>query len=111
MNHIVIYILLILMTLIGAMASLFLKRASSFDSIITLLKNKWLYIGGLLYLLSALLNILILKYLDYSVVLPLTSITYIWTMILSKTILKEQITSNKIFGTLLIFLGAIIIIL
>lgn len=111
MNHIVIYILLILMTFIGAMASLFLKRASSFDSIIALLKNKWLYIGGLLYLLSALLNILILKYLDYSVVLPLTSITYIWTMILSKTILKEHITSKKIFGTLLIFLGAIIIIL
>lgn len=111
MNHIIIYILLILMTFIGSMASLFLKKASSFDSILALLKNKWLYIGGFLYLLSALLNILILRYLDYSVVLPLTSITYIWTMIVSKIILKERITSKKIFGTILIFLGAIIIIL
>jgi len=99
------------MTFIGSVASLFLKKSSNFSSILALLKNQWLYIGGFLYLLSALLNILILKYLDYSVVLPLTAITYIWTMVLSKIILKENITSRKILGTLLIFLGAIIIIL
>lgn len=99
------------MTFIGAMASLFLKKASNYKNIPSLIKNKWLYIGAFLYLLSALLNILILRYLDYSIVLPLTSITYVWTMVISKIVLKEKLTIKKIFGTFLIFCGALIIII
>lgn len=101
--------LLIVMTLMGAVAALFLKRASSFKSIKDLLTNIHFYIGGLLYFLSALLNIYILKYLDYSVVLPLTSITYIWTMILSCMILKEKVGSRKMIGIFGIIVGAVLI--
>lgn len=107
----IIYIVLITMTLIGSTASLFLKKASNYKTFLDLLKNKNLYIGAFLYLLSALLNIYILKYLDYSIVLPLTSITYIWTMIISKIILKEKLTFKKMFGTFLIFCGALVIII
>ena len=67
------------------------------------------YLGGFLYLISAILNIYILKFLDYSVVLPLTSITYIWTFGLSYCFLKEGITQKKIIGIVLIVLGSIII--
>ncbi len=104
------YIILIVMTIIGSIASLFLKKASNSETIIKLLKNKNIYIGGFLYLLSALLNIYILRYLDYSVVLPLTSITYIWTLIISYCILKEKISFKKILGITLIILGAIVIV-
>ena len=107
----IMYIVLIIMTFIGSIASLFLKKASNYDSIISLLKNKNLYIGAFLYLLSAILNIVILKYLNYSTVLPLTSLTYVWTMVISKIVLKEKLTSKKILGTMLIFIGAIFIIL
>lgn len=61
---------------------------------------------GFLYLASALLNIYVLRYLDYSVVLPLTSFTYIWTMVFSYFILKEKITGKKIIGVALILAGA-----
>ena len=98
------------MTMIGAVAALFLKRASGFKTLNGLLTNFNLYIGGSLYFLSALLNIYVLKYLDYSLVLPLTSITYIWTMILSYLILKEKISIRKIIGVLGIILGAILLI-
>lgn len=98
---------LIVMTMLGSVASLFLKRASSSDCLVELLKNVNLYIGGFLYLVSAVLNVWILRYLDYSVVLPLTSLTYIWTMVLSYMILKEKITTKKIGGVVLILLGAI----
>ena len=84
------FILLLVMTLLGSVASLFLKKASGSEGIIAMLKNINLYIGGFLYLASAVLNIIVLRYLDYSIVLPLTSITYIWTMILSYMILKEK---------------------
>lgn len=103
------YVLLLLMTLIGSVASLSLKRASGADGIFSLLKNVNLYVGGFLYLTSAVLNIYILRHMDYSVVLPLTSITYIWTMFLSYMVLKEKITKKKILGVILIITGAVLI--
>ena len=104
-----VYICLILMTFMGSIASLFLKRASGSDGIKNMLLNPNLYIGGMLYLLSAVLNIWILRFLDYSVVLPLTSLTYVWTMIISYLVLKEKITFKKIAGVLLVLVGAIIV--
>lgn len=101
------FTLLVVMTMIGSVASLFLKRASGIEGLLGLIKNINLYIGGLLYLTSAVLNIYILRYLDYSIVLPLTAITYIWTMLLSYLVLKEKITIKKTIGVALIIVGAI----
>lgn len=97
------------MTAIGSIASLFLKKASGNENFLKMLFNFNLYVGGGLYLLSAVLNIYVLKYLDYSVVLPLTSITYIWTMVLSYFSLKERITVKKVFGVALIVGGAVLV--
>ena len=103
------YMVLIFMTLIGATASSYLKKASTQDDFFKMLCNGNLYVGILLYGLSAVLNIWILRYLEYSVVLPLTSITYIWTMIISNKVFQEKITRKKIIGVLLILVGAICI--
>ena len=103
------FLCLLVMTLLGSVASLFLKKASGRDGIFAMIKNINLYIGGFLYLASAVMNIWILRYLDYSVVLPLTSLTYIWTMILSYFILKEKISKKKIVGVLLILIGAVLV--
>lgn len=104
-----LYLCLFIMTLMGSVASLFLKRASGSDGIRTLIFNPNLYVGGFLYLASAVLNIWVLRHLDYSVVLPLTSLTYVWTMVLSYAVLKEKITVRKIAGVLLILAGAILV--
>lgn len=96
-----------IMTLLGSIASLFLKRASEFEGLLVLIKNPDLYIGGILYLVAALLNIWVLRYIEYSVVLPLTSFTYIWTMILSYFIMQEKVNVKKIIGVVLIIIGAI----
>ncbi|WP_017413600.1 EamA family transporter [Clostridium tunisiense] len=98
--------LLLTMTILGAFAGLFLKKASS-SPFKSLILNINLYLGGGLYFLSALINIYILKYLDYSVVLPLTSMTYIWTMLISFFILHEKISVKKIIGIALILVGAL----
>ena len=104
---IVYFICLLIMTVLGSVAYLFLKKASGTDGILAMIKNVNLYIGGFLYLASAILNIWLLRYLEYSVVLPLTSLTYIWTMVFSYMILKEKITKKKICGVFLILIGAI----
>lgn len=101
------YVILVLMTMMGSLASLFLKRATQADRFLKMLLSVHLYLGGGLYFLSALLNIYVLKYLDYSVVLPLTAITYLWTMFLSALVLKEKITGKKILGIVLILVGAV----
>ena len=105
----VYFIILIVMTFIGSAASLFLKRASGTKSLLGMIKNKNLYLGGGLYFISALLNIYILRFLDYSVVLPLTSLTYVWTMFLSKIFLKEKISAKKKIGIAVILIGACLV--
>lgn len=103
------YIILIIMTLIGAIASFSLKKASSTDGLFNMLKHKPLYLGGGLYLISALLNIYVLRYIDYSIVLPLTAITYVWTMILSRVFLGEKMSMKKATGVCLIAIGAFLL--
>lgn len=109
MINYVYYTLLIIMTLMGAFAALFLKKASNFKDIKALIFDINIYIGGILYFLSALINIYILHFLDYSIVLPFTSITYIWTMIISYYIFKEKISRKKIIGISLVLVGVMLI--
>lgn len=104
-----IYLLLIFMTILGAIASYFLKNAAVYDNLLSTFKDKYLYFGGILYFISALLNIFILKFLDYSIVFPLTSLTYIWTLVISWEFLSEKINKQKICGVSLIVLGAVLV--
>ncbi len=105
------YLLILVMTIMGSIASLFLKKASGFKNIKELLFNYNLYLGGFLYLAAAILNIVVLRKMDYSVVLPLTSFTYVWTMVISYLCLKEHISIKKIIGVVCIVLGALVIVL
>ena len=105
------YVFLLIMTIIGSVASLFLKKASQNKNMKETFFSTNLHIGGCLYLLTSLINIYILRYLDYSVVLPLTSITYIWTLIISHFILYETISLKKIYGIILIIVGAVFVTL
>ena len=109
MNSVMVWILLIIMTIVGSVASFFLKKAFGAQSLFEMLKNINLYLGGGLYFASAVINIIVLRYLDYSVVLPMTSLTYVLTMFISYLVLKEKITTKKICGVIAIFIGAIII--
>ena len=103
------YVILVIMTILGALASFFLKKASFFSNIKLLMLNINLYIGCLFYLISAILNIYILRYLPYSIVLPLTSLTYVWTLFISHYFLDEIINKKKIIGVIMIPLGALLI--
>ena len=104
-------LLVLSMTLMGSAAALLLKRASGAGGLLSMFRTPWLYGAGLLYLASAVVNILLLRRLDYSVVLPLTSLTYLWTMLLSARLLGERLTGRKLAGTAAILAGAALIAL
>lgn len=93
----------------GAVASLFLKKATSSIRFSALFFNYKLYLGGILYLISAILNIIVLRSLDYSIVVPLTSLTYVWTMLLSRYFLNEEISRKKVIGIICIIIGIVFI--
>lgn len=48
--------------------------------------------------------------MEYSKVLPLTSLTYIWTMILSYWVFKEKVGAKKILGVIFIIIGSLMIV-
>lgn len=104
------YILLILFTIFGALGSFFFKiSVNKSHNVIQLVFNYNLYIGILFYVISVIINILVLLALPYTIVLPCSSITYIWSLYLSKTLLRENVGMLKLIGVAFISLGTIII--
>lgn len=109
MNRFLLILIIIIMTLLGSLGGFFFKKSTNGSNLLSIIKSKFLYIGGISYILSAILNIIVLKYLPLSVVLPITAITYIWSMIISRIILNEKITRYKLIGMAMIIIGAIFI--
>jgi len=102
------WIILMIMTFIGSVGGLLFKQVSRFE--LPKVKVGFLLLGCGMYGIGALLNVYLLRILPYSIVFPLTSITYVWTMVLSKYILKEKINMFKIIGVSLILLGSFVIV-
>lgn len=96
--------------IIGAFASLDLKKGCVNLSLKLIYKNVWIYIGGLLYLSTVVINIILLKYLDYTVVLPFTSLTYVWSALLAFLFLKEKIYLKQMVGLTMIVCGAFLLV-
>ena len=105
------FLLVISMTLCGSVASLFLSKVSKKQNLKEIIFSIDIYMGGFLYLLASILTILLLKISKLSFVSPMTTITYIWTLFLSKYFLKEQITKNKVIALLFIISGVLVITL
>lgn len=103
------FILCVVLTLFGALGGYFFKKASSTEKFLKIFINPFLYVGGISYLIGAIMNIIVLKKLDYVVALPLTSLTYVWSAILSYVLLKENITTNKKVGLFMIIIGTLIL--
>ena len=112
MNNFVLVSLVLLMTLLGALGSLGLKKGAANESdLVRLVFSPWFIGGGLLYFISALLDIWLLKCLPYVVVLPLSALTYGWSMALAWLVLKERISAQKIGGVLLIISGMVVLVI
>lgn len=103
-------IVLFLMGICASFASCFLKKSTeNCTSVFEIIKKPFLYVGVGLYVLSALLNIYLLRVLPYSVVIPLGSLTYIWTLIISNRLLGEKTTKCQIVGIVVILAGVSLI--
>lgn len=112
MNAFLLGLFVFFMTVSGTFGAFFFKTAIKREdgfSPIRLLLNTRLYFGVAFYLLGAVLNIVLLRYMDYSILYPTTALTYIWTIIFSYFALGEKITKNKIFAILFILTGVLVL--
>lgn len=101
----------LVMTLFGSLGALFLKRGSAkVSELKSLVTTPQIWLGGLFYLAGALLNIYLLRGYSYSIVYPLTSLTYVWSLILSALLLHEKVTVQKLLGIAAICLGAFLLV-
>lgn len=110
MNFLLLSFFVLVFTLLGAFGSLYLKKGSvKTNKKIMSFFNKEIMLGVFFYLLSTIFYLYLLSLLDLSLLYPLSSLSYVWVLLLSKHLLKEKITKNRVFGVLLIILGIIVI--
>lgn len=112
MSIILKIILVFVMTISGSMGAFFFKRGTSKlndGSIFKMIFIPEIYIGGFFYLIGAATNIVLLRFMEYTIVYPMTALTYVWTMIISYFILRENMNKEKIVAIACIVLGIIIL--
>ena len=103
--------LVALASFIGSFGALFLKggAAKAKGGIRNWLLNGRLIVGVALFVLSSLAYVVGLRKGELSVLYPMVSLSYIWTMLWSCLFLKERLTRNKVWGLALIVLGIVFI--
>jgi uncharacterized membrane protein len=103
--------IVVLATVIGSLGALSLKYASKRmeQGLMSLLKTPALYMGLLLYGVSALIFVFALKFGDLSLLYPIGALNYVWVTVLSMRFLKEKINDVAWFGMGLLVIGVVLI--
>ncbi len=104
--------------LISAMGGVFLKRLSgtlqdvqSIDSglIINAVFNKYLWLGGICYVLPILFWAYLLRSMDLTKLQPLLSIVYIYTVGFAYLFLGEQPSLQRLIGIAVVVIGVVLV--
>ncbi len=96
---------------IGSFGALFLKAGAAklHGGVRYLVFNPKLLLGVALFCASSLAYVVGVRRGELSVLYPLVSLSYIWTMVWSVMFLKERMTKNKFLGLGLIVAGIVFI--
>jgi len=99
-------LLVFVASIIGSFGAVYLKKGSAMlnGSLLSFL-NSYLILGVALYLGSSVLYALGVKGGDLSVLYPMVSLGYVWTLLWARLFFKEAFTQQKIAGLALILLG------
>lgn len=92
---------------VGSFGSVFLKAgASRLEFSIAALARNWrLAAGVVLFLISSVFFVLGIREGELTILYPMVSLGYVWTMLWSRLFFGEPITRTKIYGVALILLG------
>jgi drug/metabolite transporter (DMT)-like permease len=110
---------MVVVCVIGAFGALYLKNGSAKlargqnlpNFLRVVFRNGSLWLGLLLYAVSTCLFVALLKHNNLVFIYPLSSLTYVFVVLLSRAVLKEKVTKYKWLAVLLIVAGNIFIAL
>ncbi len=104
-------LLVFLASFIGSFGAVFLKFGAGrlHRDVRTIIYNWRLAIGIALYLLSFIFYYLGLREGELSVLYPMVSLGYIWTLVWSRMFFAEPISRRKVAGLALIIAGIVIL--
>lgn len=71
--------------------------------------NPWIMIGLVIIIIETVLWIAVLSKIDLSLAFPLASSSYVFILLVSAFILHEQVSVNRVIGTVLIMIGIVIV--
>ena len=111
MNLITSILIVIVSCVFGAYAAILMKKGADRLklNLKSLLRNRNLIIGILIYGIGTVVYIIALKGAPLSILYPLVSTTYIWTALLSQKLLGEKMNRSKWAGIVCIILGVSLI--
>jgi multidrug transporter EmrE-like cation transporter len=99
-------LLVLVASFIGSFGAVFLKMGSAkLRDGLAQIVNYRLAAGVALYLLSTCFFIVAIRNGELTVLYPLVSLGYVWTMLWSKLFFKEPLTRQKFLGLFLILVG------
>ena len=106
-------LLVLLASIIGSVGAIFLKAGAArlHRQLSTLLLNWRLMVGVGIFLVSSYFFVLAVRQGELTVLYPLVSLGYIWTLFWSRIFFREPFTRKKFFGLGLILLGTVILAL
>lgn len=90
----------------------FLKTPFKFDSLQNFINTVFSYrilIGVMLYGISMFLFFYLLSNYKLSIIVPLTSLTYIFNLIIAVFVFKESLIMSQVLGILIIIIGIFLV--
>jgi drug/metabolite transporter (DMT)-like permease len=104
-------ILVLFASFVGSFGAVFLKLGAERmkGSLARLLVNHWLGVGVVLYLLSSVFYMMGIARGQLTVLYPMVSLGYIWTIVWARLFFKEPFTLAKLGGLAMIICGVALI--
>ncbi len=104
-------VLVLFGSFIGSFGAVFLKIGAEHmkGSLARLLSNYWLITGVVLYLLSSVFYMMGVAQGQLTVLYPMVSLGYIWTIVWARLFFKEPFTMAKVGGLMMIIVGVALI--
>ena len=102
--------LILLSSFIGSFGAVFLKLgAERMNGLGSVIKNYWLALGVALYLTSSVFFVMGVSQGELTILYPMVSLGYIWTILWARLFFKEPFTTSKIGGLVMIIGGVALI--
>ena len=102
-------LLVLFASFVGSFGTVFLKAgADRLERTVKGLLTNWRLVAGIcIYLISVSMYAVAIKNGELTILYPMVSLGYLWTLIWSRIFFKEPLTRNKFIGVGIILIGVV----